>query len=175
MTHEKQSPRAGQFIVKLGMETISYLNADEVVALLDATPTTDKVDILRIHRVDENGRMELVGVSKAIFNEQNCFIFAREDEQRARTDYEQLVSAASASPLPCTIDIELSTLPASGKPHAIAMIFAAACTDAVGHWLNEMGLKPGDTATGGLAALSEYRAAGPNVLTQQTLPHSPSS
>jgi hypothetical protein len=158
----------GRFVVEIGSERQVGLAADEVLALVEGVGG-ENAKIYRIHRLDEAGRMELVGVSQGLFTSEDCLIFSRRGAAEARADYEAIRRAAGVSLPPCRIELQLAEATSRVPPHVVAMIFPAACSEGVGHWLGKTGLRPGDHANGGRAALQAYRDAGPRVIDQATL------
>ncbi len=158
----------GSFVVEFEGGRQVGLAADEVLALVESVGG-ENAKIYRIHRLDEAGRMELVGVSPGLFTSQDCLIFSRRGAADARADYQAIRTAAAASLPPCRIELQLAETPSRVPPHVVAMIFPAAGSEGVGHWLGKTGLRPGDHADGGRAALQAYRDAGPRVIDQTTL------
>ncbi|MBN2563909.1 MAG: hypothetical protein JXQ75_23590 [Phycisphaerae bacterium] len=163
------TPLVGRFVVKCRGQTMTGLAAHEVVAILDS-PDGGDAAVYRIHRVEADGRMELVGVSKRLFQTQDCFIFPRNQAEDARADFEAVRSAAAEAPPPCAIEVQLAKVARMALPHVVVLVFPAACGEGVGHWLRRLGLRPGDHADGGVSALQAYRDAGPDVIEHVSIP-----
>ena len=153
----------GRFIVQIGGERHSGLSAHDVAALLASRPGIEPT-IYRLHRIDEAGRSEMIGVTPARFTSDDCLMFLRNEPDAARADYREIRSAADRMPPPCRIELEFAEVPPFAPPHVVAMVFVAACDEAVGAWLNRTGLRPGDRADGGRVTLQAYRDARPRVI-----------
>lgn len=159
---------AGRFVVELDRERRTGLTAHEVAALLEG-PNGGSATIYRIHRVADDGTMELVGVSSRLFSKQDCLIFSRHELKDAQSDFEAIRSAAAASAPPCRIEVQLAEVASFAPSYVIVLVFPAPCGEGVGHWLGKLDAQPGDHATGGAAALQAYQDAGKQVIDQATL------
>jgi hypothetical protein len=159
---------AGSFVVDFEGGRQVGLTAHDVAALVEGADG-ENAKIYRIHRLDEAGRMELVGISRGMFLAQDCLIFSRRQHADARADFEALRAAAAESLPPCRIELQLAEAPSLVLPHVVVLVFCAACVEGVGHWLGGLGLQPGDRADGGPAAWQAYLEAGPRVIERETL------
>lgn len=165
---EHLHPRVGRFVVELGSERRTGLAAHEVVALLKSPQGRDAA-IYRIHRVDDAGRLELIGVQQSLFSREDCLLFTRSEPAGAREDFQAIRSLASEMPPPCRAEVQLADVPERTPPSVVALIFPAACTESLGHWLQQASRQPGDRAEGGSHALQAYRDAGPRILESAVL------
>ena len=170
MTHARRSPPdlVGRFVVELAGERRTGLTAGEVVEVL-AGPEGSAAIIYRIHHVDDAGRMALVGVTPRTFQTDDCLVFRRREAASAREDFEAVRRAALGVAPPCRITAQLSEAPSAAAPHAVVLIFPAACSESVGHWLTHCRLRPGDQAEGGVHALRTYLDAAPLLLQEAVL------
>jgi len=158
----------GRFLVRLaGRETIG-LSAEEAASLL-GTAEGQSASAYRIHRVDEHGRMELVGVPEAEFHRDDCLLFFRPTVAQARADFDAILELARLCPPPCRLRMELSRADVLQPAHVVALIFLEACSSAVGQWLARCDRQPGDLAQSGQAALAAYRDAAPRVVLRELL------
>jgi hypothetical protein len=162
----------GRFVVDLDGERWTGLTVQAVIDLL-AKPHAGSAVIYRIHHADPAGRLALVGVSANLFQIDDGLIFQRHDAATARTDFDAIRAAGRATPPPCRVHVHLTASTADVAPNAVVLIFPAACTDSVGHWLQRCHLRPGDNAEGGIQALRGYLAAEPQLLEMLTLETNP--
>ena len=158
----------GRFIVDLGGERRTGLSAQAVADLLAGPYGTNAV-IYRIHRVDQAGRMELVGISPRLFQTDDGLIFRRREAVAARADFEALCAAAIDAPPPCRIRLQLVEISSPAMPNGVVLVFPAPCSESVGNWLQRCRLRPGDDAEGGVQALQTHLAAGSRVLDEAVL------
>jgi hypothetical protein len=162
----------GRFIVKFRDATQANLSADQVIELLDAQAASIQ-EIFRIHRMDGRGRMELVGVSLADCRRRDCLLFSRNEVRNARKDFDDVLELASRTPPPCRVEVQLGHVDRPDPSHVVVLIFPAPCTESVGQWLTDAGLRLGDLADGSSAVLAAYEDAGPQVVKRHTLAAAP--
>ncbi len=159
---------AGRFIVKLEDATQRGLTADQVLALLD-DPNTAVREIQRIHRVSDDGRLELVGVSADALRRRDALLFLRSDVGAARRDYDALLEFAQRIPPPCRIEVRLAHVRHPASSHVVALEFPAACSEPVGQWLGGLNFSPGDRVQGSPDALLAHEANRPQVVMRSIL------
>ncbi len=158
----------GRFVVKLDGTTHTGLTAHEVVELLDDNSAASPA-VYRIHRVDEAGRMELVGVAPAAFDQCDGLLFRRRRIEDARADYDAVVELARRVPPPCRIDVRLSCVEDQPLPHVVVLVFPHPCSESVGAWLDGCASRLGDEVGGSAAALADCESAVQHVDLRQTL------
>lgn len=170
MTPDSKNPAAlvGRFIVESGHQRDIGLTVSQVQTLLAENKESD-VTIYRINRVDAAGRMELVGVSALQFSTPEGLVFTRHTESAARADYEAILAASRRRPPPGPIEMELAEIMSGTPVYAVTLIFPAAMAEAVGHWLQNCGLRPGEQVNGGLGALPRYRSSLGHLIEQTML------
>jgi len=157
------SPLIGRFVVKMDGTTHTGLAAHEVAELL-TDDMAESPEVYRIHRVDEAGRMELVGVAPLAFKQRDCLLFWRRRVEDARGDYDTLVEFAGRTPPPCRIEMCLGRAGGRSMPHVVALIFCMPCSESVGVWLGGVSSRIGDDVNGSTAALADYESAAPHVV-----------
>ncbi len=162
----------GRFIIETGNERWTGLTAVETATFLEEHPD-ETVVIYRIHRVTEEGRMELVSVLPQAFKMEEAILFRRSAADLARRDFTDLQEAASATPPPCPIRLQLAEDADSSLPHVLALVVSAPCLENVGHWLRQCRLRPGDAVEAGAAAWQAFQAASPRIVEEAWLPLSP--
>lgn len=158
----------GRFVVKFKDMIHTGLAAHEVQGLL-ADNANDVLEILRIHRVTDDGHLELVGVSRLDFEQRDCLLFSRHEVKDTRRDFDSIVQFSVEAPPPCRIEIQFGHVNTFSPPHVVVLIFPTVCNEAVGQWLIASGLHPGDHADGSPAVLSTYEKASPQVVKQTVL------
>lgn len=158
----------GRFIIEAGGVRRTGLTATETARFLNENPD-DSAVIYRIHRVTEDGRMELVGVPPRLFQAEDGLLFRRREADAARADFDALCGAALETPPPCRVRVQL--MEDAGAPHAhvLAVIFPTPCMESVGHWLQHCRLRLGDDVEAGVAALQAYLTASPRIVKEQLL------
>jgi hypothetical protein len=154
---------AGLFVYDFGAWVSVGYTADEI-GVLAASPEYGRGQAFQIHRVDEQGRMELVGVSERDIVGDDIMVFASRESGRAGEDFAALRRGADAEPAPCSARIELADVAELQPPHVVALIYPRHATDAVARWLGRIRFSGGDVALGGPEVLASYRqTAGPPV------------
>lgn len=123
----------------------------------------------RIHRVQPDGRIELVGVSARTFSQQDGLFFLRSGLDAARTDYDALAALADRELPPCHLRMELAEIERGAAPAVTALLFPAESTHDVGRWLSQTAFQGGDQVLGGPQAVCEYREGALRIVEQQQL------
>lgn len=169
----RRSPSAdeslvGRFLIELPRERRAGLTAEEAAVLLE-TPEGREAVVYRIHRVCDDGRWELVGVSNATLRRPMCLAFTRNDVRSARQDFDRIVELAALAPPPCRVDIRLVREPSPGGASITAVWFVEACADAVHAWLNRIDRPPDDPSSGKPMAPEELLSDALQVVKQATL------
>lgn len=141
----------GRFIVEVPGERLTGLAAHEVSLLLEAPEGREAV-IYRVHRVMDDGKMELIGVAPAAFQRLECIAYARREVRNARLDFDALEAHAAKSPPSCRIELRLVRNPDAELSAITALVFPAVCADAIGHWLTGVDRSLGDKLNAGSAA-----------------------
>lgn len=162
------APLMGRFVVKVAGTTYTGLAAHEVAELL-AGESGVPVEVFRIHRVDEVGRMELAGVAPAAFEQRDGMFFWRRRVDEARGDYDALIDFAGHMPPPCRIEMCLARVTEPAMPHVVVLVFPQACCESVGAWLGGCPSRLGDEVNGSPAALADYEGAVTDVVLRRTL------
>ena len=163
-----QRAAAGRFIVKLKGATQSGLADHEVADLVIEQPD-EILEVYRIHRVLDDGRMELVGVPAELFLRRDCLLFSRLEINIARRDFDSVSKLGVRSSPPCKIEMQLAHVKPPMAPCIVALIFPAACSEAVGQWLAAAELELGDTVDGSPEVLDAYERAAPRIVKRQEL------
>ncbi len=150
--------KSGQFVIHCGGERHEGLAVDEALALIE-NAESESLELYRIHRVAEDGRLELVGISVEALKKRDCMVFMRQQRDAAEADYQALSGYADDTPPPCKIEMQLAHAPTLQPQHLVLLIFPTACQTAVGSWLAAADFQPGDTADGSPAVLEAIESA----------------
>jgi len=154
---------AGRFVVRMRGETANGIDVDAAVELVN-TRRDDIEQIFVIHRVAEDGRLELAGIEADALTRRDCMLFPRGDVGAARRDYDGLLEFAGSTPPPCRIEMRFGHAKTLVRAHVVILIYPQACQTAVGAWLSAAPFDPGDTADGSPQALAAFEAARPQIV-----------
>lgn len=158
----------GRFVIRLAGQTQTGLAAHQVLVLLK-TPEGRDAEIFRIHRVFEDGKMELVGVSPGQFKQQNCLLIRKSDVRAARLDFDAIRDAAVRNAPPCRIELQLGHMKSADPPHFVAMIFPNVCSDAVAAWKRALGRDVDDPIDADADALASMQSNDVQVVLRKVL------
>ena len=140
------------------------------IDLLLADKTHGSGQAFRIHRVDEQGRIELAGVSARDLTGDDIMLFACSDAEIAAEMFSQLRKLAAERQLPCSTQLNLVDIADLDPPHAVCMIFPRHARSPVATWLSETGFNGGDMAMGGPTILQTYHASNAIPIASCRLP-----
>ncbi|MBE0536949.1 MAG: hypothetical protein IH624_14895 [Phycisphaerae bacterium] len=165
---EVQNPDryVGLFVVDFGDHTGLGFTADEVAELLDSEKFRD-VRVYKIHNAYPDGRMELKGVRRELFEAEAGMFFYAPDEATARDDYKRLVGMAVTDLPPERAKVHLARH-ADGR-WVTAMIYPAECDDEFSRWLLARGYRTAGEVEGGIDAVSRYYSDAPEVVERHQL------
>jgi len=149
---------AGQFVLIVENQRHEGLAVDEALALIEKADGA-ALELYLIHRVAEDGRLELFGMPVASLSKRDCMVFMRQQRDAAEADYQALSNYAAKSPPPCKIEMQLAHAPTLQPQHLVLLIFPTACQSAVGSWLAAADFEPGDTADGSPTVLTAIESA----------------
>ena len=157
----------GRFVVVAGGIRHTGITFDELTALLNRAESSDPADeiiIHRIHRVYDDGKMELVGTEKSALVGTDCLLLPFAQVRDARAEFERLKTTALESPPPCRIHLALKKISDVQPPHVVGLVFPVVCSDAIRHWLNRTRAERVEYADGGATALERFEAGGPAIV-----------
>lgn len=121
----------------------------------------------KIHRAYPDGRLELKGMSREIFQLEAGMFFYAADIDTARGDYGRLVKLGIEADIPCRAKINLAKY--NDAKFAVALIYPAEYDDEISGWLLERDYKTAGTVEGGTAAVAGYYDAKPEILERHQL------
>lgn len=116
----------------------------------------------KIHRAYPDGRLELKGISRDIFQLEAGMFFYSDNIDTARNDYKRLVKLGVETQVPCRAKIHLSKY--NNEKYVVAMIYPAEYDDEVSGWLLEHNYKTSGPAEGSINAVTRYYQHQPEIL-----------
>jgi hypothetical protein len=143
----------GLYIVDFGDFSSTGFTAREVAQLIESEKYKD-CKVYKIHNAYPDGKLEIKGVRKEIFQLESGMFFYSYDQMSATKDYKNLLGLAVKTAPPCQSKIELSKYD-DGK-YVTAYIYPAEYEDEVSRWLIEGDYKTKGPATGGIGEVTRY-------------------
>jgi pimeloyl-ACP methyl ester carboxylesterase len=158
LPHLKNPERyAGLYVVDFGDTTAVGYTAREVAMLLESGLYAD-ARIYRIARAYPDGRMEMIGVSRAGLAAEGGLFFYRRTLDQARADYQQLLNLLQQQPLSCGVQLFLARLaPLAALDYVVALAYANEFDEQVSRWMLDHSVAAGETADGGPGRLKAIR------------------
>ncbi len=163
---EKPDSYIGLYIVDFGDNTGVGFTAQEVAELFESERYRD-CKAYKIHRAYPDGRLDLKGVRREIFQLESGMFFYSGDIDTVRDDYKRLVKLGVETELPCKAKIHLAKF--SGDKFAVALIYPAEYDDEISGWLLEHEYKTAGAAEGGISTVTGYYDAKPEILERHQL------
>ena len=163
---EKPDKYVGLYVVDFGQSSGVGFTAEEVAELLESEKFQD-CKAYKIHRAYPDGRLELKGVRREIFQLEAGILFYAADCENARADYKRLVKLGVETDVPCRAKINLAKL-SDGK-FVTALIYPAEYDDQMSGWLLEHNFKTAGPAEGGVSAVTQYYQAKPEIIERHQL------
>ena len=159
----------GRFVVEYAGSRDTGLTADVIIERL-ADPEWDALSIYKIHRVDDEGRLELVGVEDEDFDDNGVLLLTATDVKDARGGYEKLIEFARVAPPPCKVQLHMArTGSGDNRRYVVSLEMPAICIDVAGRWLDRAA-PPGLARSGqGVKALLEYQGTEPDIIIRDAL------
>lgn len=143
----------GLYIVDFGDFSSTGFTANEVAQLVESEKYKD-CKVYKIHNAYPDGKLEIKGVRKEIFQLESGMLFYSHDRISATKDYKKLLALAVKNAPPCQSKIELSQY--DDGQYITAYIYPAEYEDEVSRWLIEGDYKTTGQAEGGTGAVMRY-------------------
>ena len=140
--------------------------AEEVAELFESEKYRD-CKAYKIHRAYPDGRLELKGVRREVFQLEAGMFFYSADSETARDVYKRLVKLAVVTDVPCRAKIHLAKY--SEEKFAVALIYPAEYDDQISGWLLEHKFQTAGAAEGGTGAVTGFYDAKPEILERHQL------
>jgi len=163
---QKPDSYVGLYVVDFGDNTGVGFTAQEVAELFESERYKD-CKAYKIHRAYPDGKLELKGVRRDIFQLEAGMFFFSADSETARDDYKRLVKLGIETNLPCKAIVHLAKY--SNDRFAVTLIYPAEYDDEISGWLLEHKYKTSGTVEGGISAVTKYYDAKPEILERHQL------
>lgn len=163
---ENPGKYVGLYVVDFGEHTGLGFTAREVAELLESEKFRD-VTVYKIYNAYPDGRMEIKGVRRDIFELETGMFFYSQDEVTAERDYKELVEAALAAAPPERAKVHLAKY--GENSYVTALIYPAEYNEEFSRWLLERDYKTAGAAEGGIEAVQRYYDQGAEVLRRHQL------
>jgi hypothetical protein len=163
---QKPDSYVGLYVVDFGDNTGVGFTAQEVAELFESE-RFGQCKAYKIHRAYPDGRLELKGVRRELFQLETGMFFFSSDINTARDDYKRLVKLGVETDLPCKAKVQLAQY--NEDKFAVAMIYPAEYDDEISGWLLEHGYKTSGAVEGGVSAVTRYYDAKPEILERHQL------
>lgn len=152
---------AGLYVIDFGDHSGVGFTAEEVAEILDSEKY-GHAKVYKIHNVFPDGRMELVGVRREIFELEMAMFFYAEDPGTAENDYTRLVDLGIRSAPPSRAKVHLAD--STEGCFVTALIFPAEYNDEFSRWLLDGDFRTAGTVEGGIEACQRYYRQNPRIL-----------
>jgi len=163
---QKPDRYVGLYVVDFGDHTGVGFTAEEAAELFESERYKD-CKAYKIHKAYPDGRLELKGVRREIFQLEAGMFFYSADVETARDDYKRLVKSGIETNVPCKAKIHLAKY--SPDRFAVALIYPAEYDEEMSDWLLEHAYKTAGPAEGGMTAVTRYYDAKPEILERHQL------
>ncbi|MFH1370898.1 MAG: hypothetical protein ABII09_06395 [Planctomycetota bacterium] len=163
---QKPDRYIGLYVVDFGDHTGVGFTAEEVAELFESQRYND-CKAYKIHKAYPDGRLELKGVRREIFQLEAGMFFYSADSETAEDNYKRLVKLGVETNVPCKAKIHLAKY--NPEKFAVALIYPAEYDDEISGWLLERAYKTTGAAEGGTAAVTRYYNAKPEILERHHL------
>jgi hypothetical protein len=170
---EKPDKYVGLYVVDFAGHCGVGFTAEEVAELFESE-RFGHCKAYKIHRAYPDGRLELKGVRREIFQLEAGMFFYSTDFSAARNDYKRLVKLGVETDVPCRAKIQLAKYSSrkgccADDKFAVALIYPAEYDDEISGWLLEHSYKTAGAAEGGTGTVSRYYEAKPEILERHQL------
>ncbi len=163
---QKPDSYVGLYVVDFGDNTGVGFTAQEVAELFESERYSH-CKAYKIHRAYPDGKLELKGVQRDIFQLEAGMFFFLADSETARDDYKRLVKLGIETDVPCKAIVHLARY--SDDKFAVSLIYSAEYDDEISRWLLEHNYKSAGVAEGGVSAVTRYYDAKPEILERHQL------
>ncbi len=163
---ENPEKYVGLYIVDFGEYCSVGFNADEVAEILESKELSD-VKVYKIHRVNPDGKMEIKGVSKELFELEAGLFFYSSSLDQAQREYKSLVNIAVTSMPPSRAKVHLSKL--DEDTYVTCLIYPAEADDEFSQWLLDNNYKTSGNVRGGISVVNEYYDVNAQVIERHQL------
>jgi hypothetical protein len=163
---QKSDRYVGLYVVDFGDRTGVGFTAQEVAELFESERYKD-CKAYKIHKAYPDGRLELKGVRREIFQFEAGMFFYSADSDTARDDYKRLVKLGVETNSPCKAKVHLAKY--SENKFVTALIYPAEYDEEISAWLLENAYKTIGAAEGGTGVVTRYYEDKPEILERHQL------
>jgi hypothetical protein len=142
----------GLYLVDFGEYSSVGFTAQEVAEILESERFAD-AKVYKIHNAYPDGKLELVGVNREIFQLESGMFFYSSDPDVCRKDFDNLVKLAVENPAPCRAKLHRSC---KEKLWVTAIIYPAEYEDDISRWLTQGKYVTSGSAEAGSGAVQRY-------------------
>jgi len=163
---QKPDSYVGLYIVDFGDNTGVGFTAQEVAELFESERYSH-CKAYKIHKAYPDGRLELKGVNRELFQLEAGMFFFSANIDAARDDYKRLVKLGIETDVPCKANVQLARY--NDDKFAVAFIYPAEYDDEISGWLLEHKYKTSGIVEGGVSAVTRYYDTKPEILERHQL------
>ena len=163
---EKPDRYVGLYIIDFGDHTGLGFTAQEVAEILESERYKD-CKVYKIHNACPDGKLELKGVNRQVFDLESGMFFYLNILQTARQDFKKLVDLAVTSSPPCRAKVHLAKY--SEDKFCVALIYPAEFDNEISSWLLDCDYQTAGPAEGGTGAVERYYSSGAQILERHQL------
>lgn len=163
---KKPDKYVGLYVVDFRDHSGVGFTAAEAAELLESEKFKD-CKVYKILNAYPDGRLELKGISAQTFQLESGMFFHSGELETARDDFTKLTNIAVSSAPPCRAKVHLAKY--DDHRFVVALIYPAEYDDELGKWLLDSNYKTQGVAEGGIAAVTRYYRAKPQILERHQL------
>jgi hypothetical protein len=163
---QKPDRYVGLYIVDFGDHTGIGFTAQEVAELFESERYND-CKAYKIHKAYPDGRLELKGIHREIFQLEAGMFFYSTDIETARDDYKRFVKLGVETNVPCKAKIHLARY--NPDRFVVALIYPAEYDEEISSLLLEHDYKTAGEVVGGTAEVTIYYEDKPEILERHQL------
>jgi hypothetical protein len=156
----------GLYVIDFGDRSGTGFTAEETAEIVESDRFKD-VKVFKIHNAHPDGRLELVGVPRQIFELEMGMFFYAEDRSQAEDDFNRLVNLAVRFSPPARAKVQLAQL--SNDSFVTAFMYPAEYNDEFSRWLQDGNFQTSGFVEGGVDACQGYYRQDPKVLRRHQL------
>lgn len=156
----------GLYVVDFGDHSGTGFTAEEVSEILDSEKY-GQARVYKIHNAFPDGRLELAGVPREIFELEMGMFFYADNSIWAEDHFKRLVAVAVQSAPPARAKVHLAHYPEGS--FVTALIFPAEYNDEFSRWLLDAGFRTAGSVEGGIEACQRYYQQNPQILRRHQL------
>ncbi len=156
----------GLYVVDFGDHSAVGFTAEEVAELLESE-ASEPWRVYKIHNAYPDGRLELTGLRREVFQMEAGMLFHARDEAAARDDFGRLCRLAETLPPPARAKVHLASDNSGG--FVTAIIYPAEYDHEFSRWLLDGKYRTAGAVEGAAAAVNRYYDSQWNILDKKQL------